>query len=95
MSAKIKDRHLYGAGGAACAVCCAPPILALLGIAGAGLAATVATVAFAGVAFGLVILAATLLGAWARSRRASISTDICSYDGPVAVTISAPPPDIR
>lgn len=95
MSAKIKDRHLYGAGAAACALCCAPPILALLGIAGAGLAATVATVAFAGVAFGLVILAATLLGAWARSRGARTATDTCSDDGPVAVTISAPPPDTR
>jgi uncharacterized protein (DUF58 family) len=95
MSAKIKDRHLYGAGAAACAVCCAPPILALLGIAGAGLAATVATVAFAGVAFGLVVLAATLLGVWARRRRARISTDTRSDDGPVAVTISAPRPDTR
>lgn len=95
MSAKIKDRHLYGAGAAACAVCCAPPILALLGIAGAGLAATVATVAFAGVAFGLVVLAATLLGLRARSRRVRTSTDACSDDGPVAVTISAPPPDTR
>ena len=95
MSAKIKDRHLYGAGAAACAVCCAPPILALLGIAGAGLTATVATVAFAGVAFGLVVLAATLLGLWARSRRARMSTAACSDEGPVAVTISARPPDAR
>jgi hypothetical protein len=73
MSAKIKDRHLYGAGAAACAVCCAAPILALLGIAGAGLAATVATVALAGLTFGLVVLAATLLGLWARSRHARMS----------------------
>jgi hypothetical protein len=66
MSAELKDRHRYGAGAAACAVCCAPPILALIGLAGAGIAATVATVVLAGVAFGLVALAATLLGVWAR-----------------------------
>lgn len=66
MSAKIKDRHLLGAGAAACAVCCAPPLLALLGIAGAGAVATIATVAFAGFAFGVVVLAATLLTLWAR-----------------------------
>lgn len=66
MSAKLKDRHLFGTGVAACAVCCAPSLLALLGIAGAGLAATIATVAFAGLAFaglafGAVVLAASPL----------------------------------
>ena len=95
MRPKMKDRHLFGAGAAACAVCCAPPILALLGIAGAGVAATVATIALAGLTFGLVVLAATLLGLWARSRRARTSTDACSDDGPVEVTISARPPDAR
>jgi hypothetical protein len=48
VSAKITDRHLFGAGAAACAVCCAPPLLALLGIAGVGALATVATIAFVG-----------------------------------------------
>jgi uncharacterized protein (DUF58 family) len=89
MSPKMKDHHLLGAGAAACAVCCAPPLLALLGIASAGVAATAATIAFAGIAFGLVGLAATLLGLWARNRRAQTSTDACSDDGPVEVTISA------
>lgn len=95
MSSKIKDRHLFGAGAAACAVCCAAPILTLLGIAGVGAVATIATIAFAGLAFGLVVLTASLLGVWARSRRARASAAPCSDDGPVDVTISAPPPEAR
>jgi hypothetical protein len=59
-------------------------------VAGAGLAATVA---FAGVTLGLVILTPTLLGVWARIRGSRTGTNTCSNDGPVAVTISAPPPD--
>ena len=94
MTKKIKDRHLYGVGAAACAVCCAPPILALLGIAGAGLAATVATIAFAGLAFGLVVLAGTLIGVWARGRRHAAASS-CVDEGPVDVTITASPPDHR
>jgi ethanolamine utilization microcompartment shell protein EutL len=94
VSPKIKDRHLFGAGAAACAVCCAPPLLALLGIAGAGLAATIATVAFAGLAFGIVVLAGSLLALWARRRA---SADACAADGPVEgpvdVTIGARPTD--
>lgn len=89
VSAKIKDRHLFNAGAAACAVCCAPPILALLGIAGAGAVATIATIAFTGLAYGLVVLTASLLGVWARTRRAQASVAPCSEDGPVDVTISA------
>ena len=91
MSAKIKDRHHFGVGAAACAVCCAPPLLALLGIAGAGLAATIATVAFAGLAFGAVVLA-SLLTVWARRRRLGQPTP-CSDDGPVELTITARRPD--
>lgn len=89
----MKDRHLYGAGAAACAVCCAPPLLALIGLAGAGVAATVATIAFAGVAFGLVLLAATLFGVWFRTRTARTSPGACSDEWPVEVTISARPAD--
>lgn len=97
MSANIKDRHLYGAGAAACAVCCAPPLLALLGIARAGAAATIATVTFAGLAFGAVVLGATLLGLWARKRRHRAAVDSsCAIDGdsgPVDVTIGTSPQD--
>ena len=75
-----QGRHLFGAAAAACAVCCAPPLLALLGIAGAGALATVATVAFAGLAFGLVVLDASLLGMWA-TRRERTPNEPCSVDG--------------
>ena len=36
-------RYLIGRAAAACAVCCAPPLMALLGIAVTGAAATVAS----------------------------------------------------
>ena len=52
-------RYLIGGGAAACAVCCAPPLLALVGIAGAGTVATLATFAFAGLVFALVVAAAS------------------------------------
>ena len=91
MSAKIKDRHLVGAGAAACAICCAPPLLALLGIAGAGIATTVATLAFAGLAFGAVVLAGTLLALWARRRAAQA---VCAPSGgPIDVSIGVRPSD--
>ncbi len=82
---QIRDRHLVGAGVAACAVCCAPPLLAFLGIA--GVAATVATLAFAGVVFALVVGAATLLAVWHRrrqARRRACATTV----GPIDVELS-------
>ena len=90
MSFSLKDRHLFGAGAAACAVCCAAPVLTLLGVAGA--TATLATFAFAGLVFALGVAAGALLGVWAhRRRRSSQSGD--SSDGPVeiAVVTTAPP----
>lgn len=95
MSAQVKDRHLLGAGAAACAVCCAPPVLALLGVAGVGLSATLATVAFAGLMFGLVVLSASPIGVWASSRGASSSAAPCTKpnQGPVDLTIRTAPPD--
>ncbi|MFI5627562.1 hypothetical protein ACIA03_29165 [Nocardioides sp. NPDC051685] len=96
MSTKIKDRHLLGAGVAACAVCCAPPLLALLGLAGAGLAATIATAAFAGLAFGAVVLAASLLAVWGRRRqlaRTATCADDRPVDEPVDLAITARPTD--
>lgn len=90
MNTKFRDRRLLGAGAAACAVCCAPPVLALVGIAGAGLTAAVATAVFAGLAFGLVVLAASLLGLWARHRRAC---NTGHAQRPADVTIGARPPD--
>lgn len=64
----MKDRHLFGAGAAACAVCCAPPLIGLLGLA--GVAATAATVAFVGVMCGVVVGAVSLLALVVRRRRA-------------------------
>jgi hypothetical protein len=62
-------RYLIGGGAAACAVCCAPPILALVGIAGAGTLATLATFAFAGLVFALVVAAISVAGFVVRKRQ--------------------------
>ena len=67
MNLSLKDRHLYGAGAAACAVCCAAPLLTLLGVAGA--AATAATFVFAGVVFGLVVATGAFLAVWTKRRQ--------------------------
>lgn len=82
----IKDRHLYGAGAAACAVCCAAPILALLGIAGA--AATVATFVFAGTAFAMVV-ASGAFAYWTRRRRAGAAACAPAGTGPVELDLTA------
>ena len=63
----MTDRHILGLGAAACAVCCAAPVLTLLGVA--GMAATVATFAFAGAVFGLVVAGGTLLAVWNQRRQ--------------------------
>ena len=63
-------RYLIGGGAAACAVCCAPPVLALVGVAGAGTVATVATLALAGIVFGLVVasISVATFVVWKRQR---------------------------
>lgn len=63
----LKGQHLFGAGAAACAVCCAAPGLTLLGVAGA--AATVASFMVAGLMFGLVVAAGTTLASWQQRRQ--------------------------
>ena len=60
---------LVGAGAAACAVCCAAPLLAVLGIGLTGAAATAFTVAFAGLVFGVVVAVATTAAVVVRRRR--------------------------
>ena len=60
---------LVGAGVAACAVCCAAPLLAVLGIGLTGAAATAFTVAFAGLVFGVVVAVATIAAVVVRRRR--------------------------
>ncbi len=88
MNVSFKDRHLFGAGAAACAVCCAAPILTLLGVAGA--AATVATFAFAGVVFGLVVAVGAGFAVW-RQRRTH--TECAVEPGPVDAEFSLTRPE--
>jgi hypothetical protein len=83
--------HLVGAGAAACAVCCAAPLMTLLGIGLTGAAATAFTVAFAGIVFGVVVAAATVATVLYRRRQprgtacASAGTDTAA--GPVPVEL--------
>jgi len=70
---------LVGAGAAACAVCCAAPVLTLLGIGLTGAAATAFTVAFAGLVFGIVVAVASVAAVVVRRRRSNGSR--CADDG--------------
>ncbi|ABL79534.1 MULTISPECIES: hypothetical protein [unclassified Nocardioides] len=92
MTPSLKDRHLFGAGAAACAVCCAAPLLTLLGVAGA--AATLATFVFAGVVFGLVVAAGTLLAVW-NQRRQHRKQPCAPEAGPIDVELSTQRPWVR
>ena len=83
-NSRLKGKHVAGMGAAVCAVCCAGPVLALLGIAGAGAGATLATFAFAGIAFAAVVLAATLGAIWLRRRSARVET--CESSGSSCAT---------
>ncbi|HXH80873.1 MerR family DNA-binding protein [Nocardioides sp.] len=88
---RLRDRHLVGAGAAACAVCCAAPILGLLGIAGA--AATLATLVFAGAVFAAVVGVAAL-AALVVSRQRAPAAAACGTvpAGPVGLELT-PRPD--
>ena len=89
MNLSLKDRHLFGAGAAACAVCCAAPLLTLLGVAGA--AATMAALVFAGVMFGLVVAVGASMAVWQQRRQRCVQA--CTADaGPVHVELSARQP---
>jgi hypothetical protein len=87
----LKDRHLYVAGAAACAVCCAAPLPTLLGIAGA--AATVATFVLAGLAFGFVVAAGALAAVWQQrrqGRRTGCDPTQAPPAGPVNIDLTSP-----
>lgn len=90
MNFSLKDRHLFGAGAAACAVCCAAPILTVLGIAGA--AATVATFIFAGIVFGVVVAIGAALAVWSQRRRQAADPNCADHDGPQDIEIMLTPP---
>jgi hypothetical protein len=64
---------LVGAGAAACAVCCAAPVLTVLGIGLTGAAATAFTAAFAGLVFGIVVAVATLAAVAVRRRHSGVA----------------------
>lgn len=91
MRLSLKDRHLFGAGAAACAVCCAAPVLTVLGVAGA--AATIGTVVFAGTVFGFVVALGALLAWWSQRRKQRPCGDgDGDADSPVVIELS---PTIR
>jgi hypothetical protein len=77
---------------AACAVCCAAPVMGLLGIALTGAAATAFAPAFAGLVFALVIAAVTVAAIVVRRRRtASTSCPPAPAAGPVPVELGRRP----
>ena len=88
---------LVGAGAAACAVCCAAPLLTLLGIGVTGAAATALTLTFAGLVFGVVVAIATVAAIVVRRRqarrRACGDGTAGAAAGPVAVQLLGTPPD--
>ena len=89
-----RDRHTVAAGAAACAVCCAAPVLGLLGIGLGGAAATAFAAVFAGAVFAVVVGVVSAGVFWKqRSRRRTAGTPATPSPGPVAVTLSDRPPD--
>lgn len=92
----LRDRHLFGAGAAACAACCAAPVLGLFGLATVRTAATMATFLVAGMVFALVVGVATLADVLLRrraQRAAVVSGATCTVPsaGPVHVDLTARP----
>ena len=85
MKLPIKDRHLYGVGAAACAVCCAAPIVGVLGLAGA--AATAIAFAVAGLIFAVVVAGTGLVLTLMRRRTERAQHCSPAAVGPVDVTI--------
>lgn len=81
MTTKKQDVALIGAGAAACAVCCAGPILGFLAAIGLGTAAGVAVFGAAGLAIGVI----GVLFVLARRRRRSATCEPVS-DQPVTVS---------
>lgn len=89
MKISLKDRHVYGAGAAACAICCTAPLLTVLGVAGA--AATAAAFAFAGMVFGIVVAAGAGIAVWRQRRqdpRRACGIQDAASDVPVGVQLT-------
>ena len=82
----LRNRHLAGGAAAACAVCCAAPLVGFLGVA--GFTATAVTFAFAGVAFALVVgVAAVTALLLRRSRARQTACGPTEREGPVPVEL--------
>jgi hypothetical protein len=82
----LRDRHLVGGAAAACAVCCAAPVIGFLGVA--GFAATFVTLAFAGVVFAAVVGVAAVAAVLARrSRAGGASCVVPEATEPVAIEL--------
>lgn len=81
-------RYVIGGVAAACAVCCAPPVLALVGIVGVGAVATLAAVAFAGLVFALVVAALSVAAFVLRRRHRDLA-----FAGPLSGTRDQALPD--
>jgi hypothetical protein len=79
---------MVAAGAAACAVCCAAPLMALLGIGVTGAAATALIAAFAGLVFAFVVAAAIVTAVRRRSRQDSCATEA---PGPVSIELDPRP----
>lgn len=84
---QMGPKHTYGAGAAACAVCCAAPLLTLLGVAGA--AATAVTFVFAGLVFATVVALGAGFAVWNQRRRRRATASGCApVAGPMDIEIS-------
>jgi len=92
---RIADLHVIRdsliAARDACAACCAAPLVGLLGLAGA--AGTAVTLAFAGLAFAVVVGAASVAIALLRRRAERAQTCSRTEVGAVQVTIGRPATD--
>jgi hypothetical protein len=81
-----------GAAAAACAVCCAAPVLTLLGLGLTGAAAAAFAAAFAGIVFGLVVAVATVAAVVTRRRQARpVACPDGAPPGPVHVELGSRP----
>lgn len=86
---RLRDRHLVGGAAAACAVCCAAPVLGFLGVA--GFAATAVTLAFAGAVFAVVVGLATVAAVLVRRRRARADSCAVPSTPPAAALVELGP----
>ncbi|WP_330473433.1 hypothetical protein [Terrabacter sp. C0L_2] len=88
MKTPLKDRHVDGVGAAACTLCCAAPLVAMLGLAGA--AATAVAFTLAGLTFAIVVAGTGIALTLARRRAERAQHCPRGAAGPVDVSIGPP-----